>query len=448
MGKIDRFWGNIPKDFPQVSPIPMSAKKKKYPVRGLELHGRKWRWVKTIRGRKTVHVIGECSEAEAIAWVMEMEKRPELVEAGRWEFEVKRYIAEEVAEGKVSGNYAENRQDRLLGEGLAMGFVSPKDMTPARLQAWYDDGMAGRWVKRGKQGQKILDDDGKGMLRPVKPGTVNHYLKHFRCFGNWLVENQILLENPVLKVKSLDDHDSKRHVFLEASEVSELLAFAREDWDGKEDGYPMLELFVLLCCECGMRRGEADAARAEWVDMDRGLIVIPKEDEVDGQVWRRKGRGKNRRGVAVPMVEGLREWFEKYGIPSPYLLKPKILWGEYIYRYNIATKYRRFMADFGRPDVTIHDLRRSFGSNRVSAGVSMAKVANWMGIALRTAEQRYARFIPADDEIEKGSAKGAVGRESSVSARERLQELKGLLDDGLISVEDFELKKAGILSTL
>jgi hypothetical protein len=119
-----------------------------------------------------------------------------------------------------------------------------------------------------------------------------------------------------------------------------------------------------------------------------------------------------------------------------------------VYRYEFRKKLRNFLKAEGFPDVTIHDLRRSFGSNRVSAGVSIEQVAKWMGIDPRTAWKHYARFVVKTGAIEIGSAATAdVDAKSSKgkSAKERLAELKGLLEDGLISKKDFESKKAEVL---
>jgi len=403
-----------------------------------------------VDGRTVTHTFEAKSETEAIAWVVEWEKRPELLDAGAWEFEARRYAAEAVAEKKLSEGYAEDRLGTLLREGLVMGLVSPRGLSTGMLQSWYDDAVDGKLPLLDKAGEPVLDEAGEPKVRKVGVTTANHYMKHFRVFCDWLVSESRILESPVDDVTVLPDPENERNEFLEASGVAKVLVAAREQWDPKFEKYPTLELFFLLTCECGMRKGEADAARDAWVDVDRGVIVIPAEDEFEGRKWYRKGVAGKRKKAVVPMVPELREWFEEHGVPSPFLLKPDISWKKYRYRYQITTRVVRFLKKRGLGHLTLHDLRRSFGSNRVSNGVSIEKVANWMGITRQTAWDRYARFVEQDDEVEKGSAREAGSSSGSQvdGVRERLQELKGLLDDGLIDQEDFELKKGEILRGL
>ena len=398
-----------------------------------------------VAGRKICETFDAPDEAAAVAWVMEMERRPELLDSGAWQFEVELYIREAEAAGRLSPGYAENRRRVLLVEGERMGFTCPRDVSAARVQAWYSDVVSSARVSLV---------------------SLNHYFTHLRVFVDWLVKEGKLYESPLKLVKCVPSPDNTRDVFLSAPEVADLLAASRvahaeltERWPARAEAYPVLELYLLLTCECGLRKGEVDAARAEWVDLERGLLVIPAEDVYDGHVWQRKGRSGRRRGAVVPLVEGLRAWFELHGVPSPYLIKPEKRWREGARcRYDVREKLGRLFRANGVGHVTIHDLRRSFGSNRVSAGTSIEKVANWMGISIQTAWSRYARFLPADADIERGAAvpsmavddvpEVAVSGGADRSVRSRLLDLRGLLDEGLISTEDFELKKSEILGGL
>ena len=415
--------------------------RKGYPVKGLERHGRKWRWRKMIAGRKISHTFEAASEAEAVAWVLAREGRPEVTEAGAWEFEVRRYVTTRTEAGELSQEYGKVRALVLLREGERMGLRGPGCVTRARLQGWYDERVS------------------SGEIAVV---SANHYLRHFVSLLGWLLAEGKVAENVALGVRTVPDPDNAREVYLTSGEVACLLARAREDhvthnarfhrrpdW---QDGAPWLELILLLGCECGLRRGEISAARGEWVDLKRGLLVVPAEDGASAvRTWRRKGKGRSRRGVVVPMVSGLREWFERYGVGEPFLVRPEKGWGRAKYRYDFAPKMNRFLKRHGFGHVTIHDFRRSFASNRVSAGTSMEKVANWMGIGLKTAWERYARFVPDDGEIEAGSAgEVATGESGNVgrSVRERLLELGELREGGLVSGEEFEFLRGEILGKI
>ena len=50
----------------------------------------------------------------------------------------------------------------------------------------------------------------------------------------------------------------------------------------------------------------------------------------------------------------------------------------------------------------VHDMRRSFASNRVTAGTSIYKVARWLGDLVAVVERSYGHLAPQDDEINRG----------------------------------------------
>ena len=181
--------------------MPKRVHRKKYPVKGLERHGRRWRWTRVIDGRRVRYPFDAANEAEAIAWVMQMEGRSEIVDTGLWEHEVTSYTTESVAAGRLSPVYGEDRKLVLMREAPRMGVNSPADLTPARIQAWYDS--------------EIKAD----RLVTV---TVNHYLKHFDGFCRWLVSKNKLLENPCKAVEVVQNPDNTREAYLTSDAVAEL----------------------------------------------------------------------------------------------------------------------------------------------------------------------------------------------------------------------------------
>jgi len=413
-------------------------KKKSYPVPGLEKHGRKWRWRKMIEGRRISVTFEAASEAEAIARAMELSARPEVREAGAWEFECRQYVTNQRAAGRLSRNYAAERLRVLIREGERMGLGAPRDLTAARFQAWYDERI------------------GCGDLRA---GSVNHYVLHFSGLEKFLAKEGKVLDRVIPQIRTRESEENTREVWLSSEELGRVLAAARAKFENrgerwKRERWPYEELWVLLSAECGLRGGEIDAARGEWVDLKRGIFTVPTEDDYDeSRTWRRKGRRGIRRKAQVPMSARVRAFFEEWGVGDPYLLNPEASWGKGKYRVDRGKRLREFFAGCGVGEFTGHDLRRSFGSNRVGAGVSLEKVANWMGISLKVAWERYARFVPDDGAIEAGSVgelevgnrKSAVGDAGPRSAKERLQELGELLESGLVSAEEFAVMRGEIL---
>lgn len=400
----------------------MAGRRKKYAVKGLDRHGRKWRWRKMIEGRKIEVTFEADSEQQAVAHVLALMDRPELVDAGKWDFEVEAFIADSRARGVLSKNYAQSRRNVLLRVGRDLGLDSPTGLTEARIRRWLDGVAEGGAV----------------------PKTIAGYLGDLKAFSKWLVKGRKIIADPAKGIAQPVIQASLRDVFLEREEIRALIDAA------KVRGDPELELILLLAAECGMRFGEISAARADWVDVKRGTITIPAEEK-DGS-WSRKGRRGNLRGVTVEMVGELREWFGRHGVPSPYLLRPEKGWGKHRYRYDFRKKLGAFLSGQKIEGLWIHDLRRSFGSNRVSAGVSIEQVANWMGIDPRTAWKHYARFVPVTGAIERGSARMdepvAPAGAPVAGVKEKLEVIKGLLDDGLITSKEWKEKREAILKEL
>jgi transposase len=204
-----------------------------------------------------------------------------------------------------------------------------------------------------------------------------------------------------------------------------------------------------------MRKGEIAAARPQWVNLEQGTITVPAIENDDS--WSRKGMMGRKQGVSIELVGEISTYFHTHGIKSPYLLRPDQAWGKWKYRYDFSRKVRTHLKNCGFPDITIHDLRRSFGSNRIMAGRSLEQVAHWMGIHRDTAWKYYARFTPTTGEIEHGSAastappptkKKKKTKKKKPSPEDRLFKLKQLFDKNLITEDEYTNKRKAIIELI
>jgi integrase len=287
--------------------------------------------------------------------------------------------------------------------------------------------------------------------------TVQTYLANVKTFFRYLTDEGILPKNPCASLQIPFFRQGRRETFLPAGEVAKLFALARLEPCGD------LEWVLAMGFECGMRRGEIASARAEWIDLRTGCLRIPEED---GR-FTRKGREGGRREAIIPLSRVVLEIIERRGIPTPFLIRPEKEWGTWIYRTDFRKLIMNFFTAQGHPELTIHDMRRSFASNKVSAGVSIEKVANGLAIDVQTAWKRYSRFVPGDSEINVGSA-GTVRAEVPTSARTvladsptpvpertaaetmaaRLATLNDLRAAGVVTDEEFAARRAGILGEI
>ncbi len=385
------------------------------------------------------------TEATAIQEVLELQKRPLARVAGSWEDDVETYLRAGRGAGKLSDSTAETRGIVLLAIGKELNLQHTRSFTPALAARWHQ-------LQIAKAAQAVKD--GKA---PPNPNTPRDYLAHLRAFCKWCVATNRMTADPTAEIDLGPREDNTREIFLEAQEIAVLLAAARNAGDRD------MEFIIALGCECGMRRGEIAACRPEWFDMTRRSVTIPASEAKDiaapaAGKWKRKGQDGRRRAVTIPLSDVMIEIIAHHGLPKPFVVAPqKKEWGKSRYRFEFAKRYRKFMDEHAPRRVTIHDCRRSFGSNRVSAGVSLDKVANWLGIRRATAEKRYTRFIPADPEINRGSSVAAVvvapvapptTAAAPLDVAARLGKVESLHQAGLITDEERAAKRSALLAEI
>jgi len=211
--------------------------------------------------------------------------------------------------------------------------------------------------------------------------TAVSYLNQVRWWFGWMVEQGIVARDPTSGIKVPKLKMRQRKVFL-------MPADARRVLDECADAGLKFAIFCAL--HAGLRKLEIIEARPEWFDLDEGLIHIQATATF---------QPKDRDNRTVPMTAELREWLRDiYGLHQPFMLAPTVKHGKYRYRYDFRKAFDALVKRCGLA-VTFHDLRRTFASLLVSRGVSLYKVAKWLGDELVTVQTHYGHLIPQDDEI-------------------------------------------------
>ncbi|MBA2720764.1 MAG: site-specific integrase [Chloroflexi bacterium] len=139
-------------------------------------------------------------------------------------------------------------------------------------------------------------------------------------------------------------------------------------------------LYCLLIALASPRRGELEALRWEMIDIGRGVIRIPKGKTVS-------------RLVAIHPV--LRPWIEAMHVGDGSVVEP---WS------NIVRDLELACTRAGVPRVTPNDLRRTFASWLVQAGVSLYVVSRLLGHkSTRMVELVYGQ-------LDEATLAGAIGK--------------------------------------
>lgn len=169
--------------------------------------------------------------------------------------------------------------------------------------------------------------------------------------------------------------------FLSREEVAALRAATRED--------VLLDLGVLLAVGAGLRRTEMLHVFREDLRLDHEQPFL--------RVTRLRGSIKNRSSErTVPLPRAVADELRGREIPALGRLVP-------LHRSVLGRRFEPARSRAGLPWVTWHVLRHTFASWHVQAGVSLAKIAGWMGNTPAICWRHYASLAPGGDpDVERG----------------------------------------------
>lgn len=192
--------------------------------------------------------------------------------------------------------------------------------------------------------------DGRAAGR--KPATINRHLALLRRLGN-LALVWGWTDTPVGKRVQLLPERNERHVYLTPEQVEALAAAC--DTDGARDA-------IRLAAYTGLRRGE--------------LLALRAQDWRDGALW--LATSKSGRPRRVPVPPSLHDVCKRL----PLRTTAAYLRGD----------FERARAAVGLPGVRFHDLRHTYASLLVQAGVDLRAVKDLMGHSTMQMTSRYAHL--------------------------------------------------------
>lgn len=333
------------------------------------------RWTPVPGGKQVRQSLGTRDLAEAIteaARVRRTDGPAKREKASECEPEIDRYIAAK-KDGGLSSSTLSSRRYVLVDFCAAVGALTPRHIGTAAAQRWYDG------------------------HRSRSPHTAVAYLRQVRWWIAWLIERGVLVRDPTAAIKIPKLKMQARRRFLMPEEARLLLAACDEQSPDRRKKLEELQeeraalKFAVMCgLHAGMRKLEIIEARPDWFDLTAGLIHIQATATFEP---------KDRDNRTVPMTDELKAFLQGYGLRKPFMLHPSVEHGKYRYRYDFRKAFDALVVRAGLADVTFHDLRRTFASLLVSKGVSLYKVAKWLGDELDTVQQHYGHLIPQDDEI-------------------------------------------------
>lgn len=329
-------------------------------LRGLYQRGETWWLTWRVNGKKRFLSLQTKDYAEAVRLAVTAKRTDKGSPAGSIAAERERFLASKRQTGLYARHSAEWAETPLKQLESFCGNVAVSMVTGAKLERFAEH----------------LRDD-----RKLAETSVASYMRAVRSFFSWLHKRGDVPINPASKMTLPKVTQSARVEFC-SKELRDRLIAEAPDND--------MRLILMLGFHAGLRKNEIIEARPEWICGDG--IHIEKTATF---------RPKDRERRAVPMTAALSAFLTALDKPSPFLLRPEVKHGAALYRYDFRAPFESYMKAQGCPWVTPHTMRRTFASLLVSAGVSIYKVARWLGDGVAVAEKHYGHLVVADSDIER-----------------------------------------------
>jgi integrase len=218
--------------------------------------------------------------------------------------------------------------------------------------------------------------------------SVNRSFQVLKTLFRTAVEWGFLTENPAAAIRKFREPGGRR-VFLEAADQQRILAACQE---------PFRSL-VLTALRTGLRRGELLGLRRRDVDFSRSHVTLIET--------------KTDTPRHVPLLPEIRETLLALadGLPDDAKLF-RSSGGLPYSAAGVETNWRRTRRRAGLNHVHFHDLRHSYASDCLAAGVPLSVIQRWLGHRSIKTTERYLHL--ADKQVQQ-----AVGDLQSYLAAQR-----------------------------
>ena len=323
------------------------------------------------------HQGGQCrvsldttDESDAIARAMEIRENPQLADADTLRREIRSYVNHQAEAGKFTANSKGSRLAVLLKWAEYVDVAELRELNIGLIQDWYD------WIRKRRHS-------------PVTDSTAQSYVMMVRGFLNHLIRQNKLRDNRARDLQLAAVRKKGRRLFCDHALVEKLLMHCP---DGELK-------FVLFCgFHAGLRKEEIVEARPEWFDLEAGLLHVTKSE-----TWMPKAKEER----TIPLTKAFRQFLatqiaQNGALPGPFVIAPRRQKRKAQYRYDFRKPFAAYMTDSGCPWVTPHVMRHAFASLLASRGVSIYKVAKWLGDGVEVTQKHYAHLLPKDEDFDRG----------------------------------------------
>ena len=223
------------------------------------------------------------------------------------------------------------------------------------------------------------------LKRSLAPASVNIALRHVKAMFSRAEQWELIERNPFRRCAMLRVARAVP-AFLTREQVERLLERLAER--------PPYDLIVCLTALCGFRRNEMFNARWEWFDWHARTVTLQSDSGFRLKDWEARTVPLSSWALAI-----LRPRRRSSGHVIEWTKTTHPERGSEFWSY--AT-WRSLVEAAGVPGVTLQQLRSTFGSLYLQQGVSLSKIALWMGHSSEDVTRRhYAALMAYDEDIER-----------------------------------------------
>jgi integrase len=237
--------------------------------------------------------------------------------------------------------------------------------------------------------------------RELSLSSIQNALSLARRIANACIEEERLERNPFASpgrlLRGLRRRLSPEVERVQAFRLDELEALLAE---ARRPLFAWLYPLLLFLISTGARRGEAIALRWEDVDLARGVVAIRRSCVRGREGLPKSGREREiPLGAASPRLRELLVEIARERAPNPaarVFLSPS---GLELQERNLARSWYRLRRAAGVRPLRLHDLRHTFASRAIEAGVSIPRVSAWLGHAqIETTLRVYTHCVQPERE--------------------------------------------------
>jgi integrase len=217
----------------------------------------------------------------------------------------------------------------------------------------------------------------------IKDTTINRDLNALRSVLSKAVQWGVLSEHPMRTVRNAKVDTIGRLRYLSDDEEQRLRGVLAARDEATHHGDHMVPV-VLLALNTGLRRGELLALTWDAVDLVGALLTVKGSSAKSGRT--------RRVPLNVEAIAVLRAWRLEGWVPTGLVFAGRD-GGRMV---SLKTAWKTIATAAKLKDFRFHDLRHTFASRLVQAGVDLNTVRELLGHADLTMTLRYAHLAPGD----------------------------------------------------